>query len=351
MSLSDSELPNFGDRYLQYFNPERQQFELRRKTTNEGYLGISEAMELVERLMRRHQLSFVPNKKDTSLVLFPFAFIQPEEGDQIINNATSEIYTVDQVILNPDTNQWNGLVKLDLVSPPSIEQRHWLSYRDPTRYIRFEHEYPDALLNNPSANSEGTVATPPPIVPTVTWSLKVKEPAGYGKPFDSRKELKPRLRESTKDPYVPGYTVEIWGQSFDNVVQFDAWTSGFKLSERLLTWMEQFMKLYADFIRRQGIQNMFFWRRPEETQVNTWRQQMPVKSSQFYFRTEEIEARYLRDILKIDLSLGAEEVIPYDDKYRYIAGQRVSGAFTPDEYRALFYRSGEYLFGELDIRQ
>jgi len=351
MSLSDAQLPNFGDKYLQYFNPERQQFELRRKTTNEGSLGISEAMELIERLMRKHQLSFVPNKTDKRLVLLPFAFIEPEKGDKIMNTSTKEVYTIDQVIKNPDTNQWNGLVKLDLVNAPSIEDRHSLKYLDRKNYIKFEHEYPDVLLNNSSANLEGEVKNLPPIVPTVTWSLKTVEPGGLGKPFDSRKELKPRLRESTKDPYVTGHTVEIWGQWFDNIVQFDAWTSGFKASERLLTWMEQFLKLYAGFLRERGVSNVFFWKREEERQINTWRQQMPVKSTQFYFRTEEIEAVYQRDILKIDVSLGTETTIPYDDKYRYIAGQKVSGAYTSDDYRALFYRSGEYLFGDLDIRQ
>jgi hypothetical protein len=351
MSLSDAQLPNFGDKYLQYFNPNRQQFELRRKSTNEGSLGVSEAMELIERLMRKHQLSYVPNKTDKRLLLLPFAFVQPAEGTKIINTVTKEIYTIDQVILNPDTNQWNGLVKLDLINPPSIENRHSLSYLDKTNYIKFDHEFPDVLLNTPRANLEGELRNLPPLVPTITWSLKTVEPGGTGKPFDSRKELKPRLRESTKDPYVNGYTVEIWGQWFDNIVQFDAWTSGFKASERLLTWMEQFMKLYTGFLRQRGVSNIFFWRRQEETQINTWRQQLPVKSSQFYFRTEEIEAVYQRDILKIDISIGAEDYIPYDNNYRYIAGQIVSGAYTPDQYRELFYRSGEYLFGDLDIRQ
>jgi len=351
LSLSDDQLPNFGDRYLQYFNPERQQFELRRKTTHEGSLGISQAMELAQRLMRKHQLSYVPNKTDKRLILLPFAFIEPQKGQKIINTTTKEVYTIDQIIKNPNTNQWNGLVKLDLINAPSIEARHSLQYLDSDNYIKFDHEFPDVLLNVPRANLEGELKNLPPIVPTITWSLKTVEPGGIGKAFDSRKELKPRLRESTKDPYVSGHTVEIWGQWFDNIVQFDAWTSGFKASERLLSWMEQFLKLYTGYLREQGVNQMFFWRRHEDTQLSSWRQQMPVKSTQFYFRTEEIEAVYQRDILKIDVSIGTEGVLPYNDKYRYIAGQRVSGAYTPDEYRALFYRSGEYLFGDLDIRQ
>ena len=91
MSISDSELPNFGDTYLQYFNPERQKFELRRKSQTEGCLSISECMELIERVLRRHQLSFIPNRADKSLLLLPFAFIEPKVGDRILNNSTKEV--------------------------------------------------------------------------------------------------------------------------------------------------------------------------------------------------------------------------------------------------------------------
>jgi hypothetical protein len=352
MAISDSELPNFGDKYLQYFNPERQKFELRRKSTNEGCLGISEAMELLGRLMKKHQLSFIPNTSDKTLLLLPFAFIEPEEGDRLLNTSTKEMYTVEQIIRNPDTNQWNGVVKLDLVNQPSIEERHSLRYLNSDRYLKFDHEYPDSLVNIPRANLEGQLQNLPPIVPTIAWSLQVVEPGGLGKPFDSRKELKPRLRESTKDPYVSGYTVEIWGQFFDNIVQFDAYSSGFKQSERLLSWMEQFVKLYTGFLRQKGISNIFFWRRNQEQQTSAWRQALPIKTTQFYFRTEEIEAIYQRDILKMDITLGVSETdTEYNDGLKYIASQKVSGNYTSQEYRELFYRSGEYLFGDLDIRQ
>lgn len=349
--MNHSDLPSFGDAYLQYFNPERQQFELRRKSTNEGAIGISECMEIVTMLLRKHQLSYVPNKTDKRLVLFPFAVVRPKKGDKVVNLTTKEVYTIDQLIINPETNKWNGLIKFDLINAPSIENGHVLQYQNLDNYIKFEHEFPDALLNISSANSEGAVKNLPPIVPTITWSLRVVEPGGLSEAFGSRKELKPRLRESTKDPFVPGYTVEIYGQWFDNIVQFDAWSSDFRTTERLLSWFEQFLKLYAGYLRKKGIVNMFFWKRDPEMQQTAWRQQFPTKSTQFYFRTEELEAVYQRDILKIDISLGMAEVIPYDNQFKYIADQLVSGNYTPAEYRALFYRSGEYLFGDLDIRQ
>lgn len=351
--VPENNYPEFGDKYLQYFNPFKQQFELRRKSTSEGNLSISESMDLISILLRKHQLSFVPNKVDKNLILFPYAFIEPKEGDKILNKTTKEVYTVDQIIKNPKTNQWQGLVKFENINnAPSIELRHSLEYLNFDRYIRFEHEYPDALLNIISANPEGILANIPQIVPTLTWRLARVEPGGLGEPFGSRKELKSRLRESVKDPLMPGYTVEIMGQSFDNIVEFGAWSNTFRTCERLITWLEQFIKLYSGYLRKSGLQQVFFWRRNEELQKTAWRQQLPTKTSQFYFRTEELDAVYQRDILKIDITLGmSESYTPYTNQMTYIADQLVSGNYTPDDYRACFYRSGEYLFGDIDILQ
>lgn len=349
--MSSNNIPNFSDVYIQYFDTGRERYELRRKSRNHGAASISEAMELVGKLIKKHQLTFVPNRADKKLIALPFAFIEPVKGDKILNTVTKEVYTVVDIIKNPKTNQWNGLVKLDLISPPSVELRHSLEYLNSDRYIKFEHEYPESLLNIPSANEEGVLKNIPPIHPTITWSLEVVEPGGLGRPFDSTKEYKPRIRESVKDPFAMGYTVEIYGQWFDNIVQFSAWSSGLRTSDRLLTWIEQLLKLYTGYLRKSGITNMFFWKRSPEGQTLAWRQAIPVKSTQYYFRTEELEAIYERDILKVDVSLGIESELPSNESPRYIADQYVTGSLTPDQYKALFYRSGEYLFGNIDIRE
>lgn len=348
-----NDLPAFGDKYLQVFNPLRQQFELRRKSTAEGNLSISESMDLLSLLLKKHQSSFVPNKIDRNLIIFPYAIIELKANDKIINKETKEVYIVDQILKNPKTNNWEGLVKLkNVINPPSIEKRETLEFQNPDRYINFEHEFPDALLNIISANPEGILENIPNIVPTITWKLTRVEPGAYGEPFGSRKEFKSRLRESVKDPLIPGYTVEIRGQYFDNIIEFGAWSNTFRACERLTSWIESFIKLYSGYLRKSGIEQVFFWRRNEELQKTAWRQQLPTKSTQFYFRTEEIEAVYQRDILKIDITIGTSETyVPYTNKSTYVADQLLTGNYTPEDYRNCFYRSGEYLFGNIDILQ
>lgn len=350
------ELPYFGDRYLQYFDPVNKSFQLRRRTRAQGNIGIKECMELISMYLRRYQMSYIPHKVDPKLVMFPFMFREPTPGDKIKNLTTSEVYTVDQTIKDPETGLWAGVVKLNLVNAPSVERRNHLEYLNFDKYVRFDHELPTSLPNEITANQEGTALARPPMVPTITWSLAVVEPGSYDKPFGSSKQYKKVLMESVKDPLVPGYTVEIYGQPFDNLVHFSSWSHDHRTSEKLITWFEQFIRLYTGDLRKSGIAQILFWRREPDSVSTTWRQYYAVRTSQWYFRTEELEAVYQRDILKIDVNIdlytGAGIIPHYRNNHpRYIADQYVSGTLSPDQYRSLFYRSGEYLFGELDILQ
>jgi hypothetical protein len=353
-SLNENDLPAFGECFLQVYDPQTKSFELRRKSHVEGSLSLREAMELIAKLLRRYQMAFVPHKTEGNLVFFPFMFVEPQEGDKIRNMTTGEIYTVDQILKNPDTGTWDGLLRLDLTNPPSIEDLHTLEHLDHSRYVNFDHELPRALPNQVGANMERILSNLPPMFPTVTWSVVRTEPGSLGRPFDSRKEFKPHLRESTKDPYVNGYTVEVWGQWFDNLVQFNSWSNDLRTSERLVNWFGQFMKLYAGYIRNCGVVQLFFWRRDQDDVKTTWRQAFSVRSTQYYFRTEELSAEYQRDLLRLNIVLGTDtqsEVNRRFNETRYIADQKVTGSLTPDEYRALFYRSGQFLFGDVDILQ
>lgn len=349
-----SSLPEFGEFYAEYYDPVAKSFEIRRKSRTDGNISLSETMELIDAYLSKYQMVFVPNKVDKSLILFPFMFIQPQEGDKIINTTTKEVYTVDQIIINPTSGLWEGLLRLNLINPPSVESLHSLEYQSLNRAVRFDHEVPNSIPNPLGANLEKLLKQPPPMHPTITWTIKSVEPGSLGTINSSKKEWKPRLRETFKDPLVMGHTIEVLGQFFDNIVQFDCWSNDPRTSDRLVRWFEQFMRLYAGSLRRAGLSNLFFWKRPEEESNQTWRQAYSVKGTQYFIRTEQLEASYSRDILNIDISVSIESSTPRNRKYnetRWIADQIVSGNLSYDEYRSLFYHSGNYLFGSIDIRQ
>jgi hypothetical protein len=352
MSLDN--LHELGDLYYQYFDPVQKSFEVRRKSRTEGNISINECMEYIDAYLRKYQLTFVPNKLDKNVIFFPFMFNEPAKGDKIHNITTNETYTVDQAIKNPDSRIWEGLVRLNLQNPPSVERLHALDYHTVNKLVRFEHEVPDTIPNPVGANLERLLKEPPSLYPTVTWTIISVEPGTLGTMGSSRKEWKPRLRESVKDPLVPGHTIEIYGQRFENTVQFDCWSNDPRTSDQLVKWFEQFMRLYSGHLRRAGTGQIMFLKRNRDESNQTWRQSYSTRGSRYLIETEQLDAAYSRDILNLDISISTSTTSPPNRKFnetRWIADQMVTGELNSEEYRALFYRSGEYLFGGMDIRQ
>jgi hypothetical protein len=343
----------FTDKYLQVYDPVSKSLEVRRKSRSDGNLTLVQSMELINVLLQRFQTTFRVNEHDKNLIWFPFLFVEPEEGDKILNKTTGETYTVDQIVKNPKTNVWEGLVRLDLTHAPLQVSRHELSFYEDKNYVTFDHSFSTETPNDISANSSGEGDNAPPMRPTIAWSLARKEPGAYGQPFGPKKQLKPVVREELKDPMVDGYTVIVNGQFFDNIVQFDALYIDNKSAESLVEWFEQFMRLNSWLLQKEGVAQLYFTRRLENTTVKRWGQPLWKRSLQYYFRTEQLEAVYTRDLLRLNItletltSMNGRDVGP-----RYIADQRVTGDLTASGYRRLFYdASGTYLFGDIDLLQ
>lgn len=349
--MTHDTLPSFGDRYLQVFNAEQKSLQVRRKSRSQGGIDFQECLELIGRLLRRYEMTYWRHDSNPNLLQMPFLFQAPSVGSRIRNCRTGEIYTVDQVILDP-RGRFLGQLRLNLVNPPSYEHRESLELLEPEGYVRFIHDFAPTVPNDVGATTEGTSMVSSAMAPTVSWSLTRREPGALtGGPFSPNKEMKPRVRETVKDPNVPGYTVEIRGQWFDNIVQFDCWSNDSRTSGRLADWLDSFFRHYAWFLREQGLSQLMFWQRSRDSNNVAWRQAAAVHSLQYYLRTEQLEACYQRDLLKIDINLELLDAPGPDLTPRYIAGQEVSGTLTQQQYEDLFYRSGEYLFGEVNLLQ
>lgn len=350
-----SNFGNFTDKYMEVYDPASRALELRYKTQAEGSLNILQTMELIDTLLRRYQTVYKISKSDKNLILFPFMFIQPEPGDKILNTATNEEYTVDQVILNPSTNEWQGLVRLSLINAPDPLKDENLVLLNEVRYVSFDHSYNPSSPNNINANSSGGEVISAPMKPQITWALVQKEPASTsGRPFEGTREYKPRLRDQCKDPVIDGYTVSIYGQWFDSIVQFDVWYANNRAAEHLIDWFEQFMSNNTWILRRAGLAQILFWKRTTDDLKQQWRQPVWNRSVQYFLRTEQLHAVYERDLLKLSVSLDVTtgNILPALRNKRYIADQLVSGTLTASGYRRLFYdESGNFMFGAFDILQ
>lgn len=309
--------------------------------------NFEDAMLLIDMLLHKYETTYKNHKNDNSLIWMPYLFSRPADGTEIKNLTTGEIYTVKETLVNPKTKVWEGLVRLNYTTYPVSEQAQRLAFIDRSRLTRFT-ENPPVRLGVENQTSDGIIMDKGPIMPTVTYSLERKEPGSIdGTPFGPRKDYRKRVREHIKDPDSPSHTIEIRAQTFDNLIQFDCCTVDNYSANRLARWFEKFMELYEWVLKLNGVQQFLFLQRFNDTAAQKWRQDLVVRSLQYYFRTEEIEAISRRDLTSIQYYINLDNEIE-DTSTRYIAGQLVSGQISSQEYDALFRDSnGQYLFGNI----
>lgn len=320
-----------------------------RKLRADREASFEDAMLMISILIKQYEYTFSINAHDNKVLLMPHLLSAPEAGTKITNKQTGEVYTVKESILSPVTRRWEGLVRLNAIAGPDPLLAHRLDFVDHKNGVRFIEEYP-SMVGNEGQTPEGIIVDKGPMAPTIVYSLVRKEPGSIGKtPFGPQKEYKKHVREQIKDTNILGSTIEVRAQAFDNLVQFDCCTTDNISSTRLVKWFERFMNLYEGVLKKNGVQQILYWQRLKDAAVTKWRQDLVVRTVQYYFRTEEIEAVIRGDLRKIDFNVDLGNSLENDSE-RYIAGQLVTGLITEEEYRALFRDStGKYLFGNTYI--
>jgi len=160
--------------------------------------------------------------------------------------------------------------------------------------LHFAPAYPDLIIGNSSYkySKPGYVPDRPvdQFQDTITWKVIRREPGTLDGPaFSARKEVKPRTRDSNlRHPTSRNKLVDVMGQWFDNIVQFDCWAKTNTEAEALVEWFEDFMLLYTGHFMRFGISKMHYWRRFEDQEVLKWANPLHVRSVAYYVRTEKL---------------------------------------------------------------
>ena len=349
VSLEDAKDPYLEDYkyYINYgvpFSPD--------KSVRDRGASLDDAMLFIDMLLHQYEAYYEQHDIDKNLVVFPNLFKMPDEGTKIRNKKTGEIYTIQDVIVNPYTKQWEGLVRISSVTPPNPNLVEKLEFVDQEKArVRFTHEYP-VSLESEGQTSDGLISDAGPIPPCVVWALIRKEPGSIGKaPFHPSKEYKPRRRELLRNINNPGHVQEVRGQWFDNLVQFDCWTTDNFSAERLANWFEKFMTLYDWVLKLNGVQEMLYWQRLRDASVTKWRQDLVSRTVQYFFRTEVLEAVVQKTFVDIELSASVAPRISDDLAEKFIAGRlvKISG-LTYKQYKDLFRNSdGKYLFGNTTL--
>jgi len=342
----------YFENYKYYINYGAE-YPLKRSTRDRG-MTLDESMNAIDLLLDKYEMLYYPHLVDKTLLYMPCLFRAPDEGAKMINTNTQEIYTIEDIIVNPKTKKWEGLLRLNPTnSPPDKNELHKLRFLDDRYRVRFVQEYPNTIqYQSDGQNPNNEEIDKGPIIPTITNSLIRKEPGSIsGSPFGPEKNYRMRTREYIKDPANPGHTLQYRGQYFDCLVQFDCWTTDNFSANKLASWFERFVSLYTPILKRNGVVDIILWQRLRDAAVTKWRQDLISRTLQYYFRIEDVEILVRKDLVYLNMDFNVIDELA-DLSKTYIAGQEISapGQLTTDQYHALFQDSdGNYLFGDIDI--
>ena len=201
----------------------------------------------------------------------------------------------------------------------------------------FVPAYPSHIVGNTSYDSysdtEYTQDNPiDEFQDTITWKVVRREVGVFtGTPFSestNRKEIKPRIRERAKfDPSKNNRLIDTYGQWYDNLVQFDVWAKTNEEAEVLIEWFEDFMDLYKFLFMKYGLENLIYWRRFEDQNIQRWANPLHVRSVQYYCRTEKLTIVPTYKIEQIHIKL-METVDTVGEANQYGSGEMQRNLFS-----------------------
>jgi len=414
----------FDKTYVEWYDTRHRVRRMSRRQRADGSADLLDLIDMTDILLESHQMSFDIDKNYAWSLFFPYMFLKPDVGDKILNTTSTETYTiraVEEVPPNfrrpkwgpfnhePKRDTFTGLIVFEPgVQDPKITDK--LEFVDKEKnLIHFFEWGTSAHSKKPISGAEESQGEEGRFNPTITWSLKRSEPGTIGKrPFDPAKMAKATIREIFPDPqysylqksdgevqahmeqniYPTGTTlttgsyrslspaeqdvrlithsIEVRGQWFDNLVQFDCWSTSNQEANALIFWLEDFLELYTPVLKQNGIGEMLYWQRLQDQTIERWRNDIENRTLQYYFRTEKLRVRRLRNFrkfeFKVSIGTGDTDVRTYLEptgisnttglygvgasqiRYDYTTGVTAGGTghYTGD---------GSYLWGQLTIEE
>jgi hypothetical protein len=354
----------FNKTYVEWYDTRRNIRRFSRRQKSDGFVDLIDIADMIDILMEQHQMSFIKDAGYGFKLFFPHMFIKPVVGDKVQNMTTGEVYTIEWVetiapnfrrppagpyVKRPKIDVFTGLVILSGITEPKVTDR--LEYIDNKndKLINFFEWGTRTHSKTPSGPGEGDLGQGErgPFPPTITWSINRVEPGTVGKrPFDPAKMSKPMFREvypdpdytyltqsdtynysvkqqsiyptgdpmftgsysalneASKDPRNVTHNIEVYGQWFDNLVQFDCWSNSNNEANALISWFEDFMELYTPVLKQNGVAEALYWERLQDQTIERWRNDIENRTIRWFFRTEKLRIRKSRNFRKFNMRLS-----------------------------------------------
>ncbi len=406
----------FYERYVSWYDSRRKIERVRSRSKQDSFADLYDIIDMIDLLIERHQMTWVASYNSFKLT-FPYMFLAPDVGDKIRNLTTNEEYTiiyVGRVESNlrrpaygpfrgqPANADFDGVLILNGTIAPKYGEE--LEYVDKEKNLIHFFEWGNKRSNSSPNNIGDAHERDRRFNPCVSWSITRVEPGSTGKkPFDPQKmhtnvlfeqcldpdntvllgsafyeqskqlqnlfptgqplvtgEYSP-LTYAQQDPRLSTHIIEVYGQWYDNLVQFDCWSTDNSEANRLVVWFEDFMELYTPQLRTNGASQILFWERMRDQTIERWRDDIDNRTTVYYMRTQKIRTRRLRTFRKYNfkIQIGTSDnpelytepigISSLTGRYGLNASQYthstltgVSGHFTGDEGR---------LWGTLSIMQ
>jgi len=171
-----------------------------------------------------------------------------------------------------------------------------------------------------------------PFADLVTYTVKYQAPAGFKEAFGKEKMRQPQYRETVRVEEHAGLLYEITSAPMDNLIQFDCWSSTGRGADNLVELFKTFMDFMKGSIMRQGFDKIQFWERGVDADVTAWRDDIAVRSIQYYVRTQEFSVvpKSLITAINAELAVTSSFDDQVNDFVREIRGIPLnSGCIAP----------------------
>ena len=110
------------------------------------------------------------------------------------------------------------------------------------------------------------------------------------------------------------------GQFFDNIAQFDCWSTEASEADILVDYFEECMSWWTGVLGYNGIERIWFWGRGMDAVESRWRNDIHARSAQYFFRTEDVQIHVDFMLRGLNLAISVEEatgitgINPIEDK-------------------------------------
>jgi hypothetical protein len=276
---------------------------------------VHEILESIDYLLKLHQMEWRPSNRNPLLLYFPFMFVVPRTGWQLRNLETRDVYTIKSVGTDKERRFTGAILLEGGLNPPGFGTGELTGRWDrleiiqhDEKVVRFHVSWPEkeALESQaPPAGSDEGATYSQPFTPTVTSLLVRQEPGTIGKrEFDPAKMAKPKVAGYEPDPFDPiSYSLELQWQYFENIIQFDCWSPLNEEADRLADWFQTFMNLYTWVLKLAGVAEIRYWQRRADLAVpQSFRDALPRRSLQYYFRTNMVTPVRKRNLTQVHIN-------------------------------------------------